>query len=59
MQVPCRYPDQCQEFGEIGLLSLWLRVSQGVSLVNFVLAAACPIEKVVLLMIENPNLLGH
>ena len=23
MQVPCRYPDQCQGFAEIGLLSLW------------------------------------
>jgi len=33
-QVPCRYPVQCQDFAEIGLLSLWLRISQGVSLRN-------------------------
>ena len=33
---------------EIGLLSLRLSISQGVSLVDFPLAPTCPIEKVTL-----------
>ena len=57
MQVPCMYPDQCQGcagiltgqvLAEIGLLSLWLSVSQGASLGDFPLAPRRPIEKVAL-----------
>jgi len=34
------YPDQCQGFAEIGLLSLWFSISQGVPLGDFLLAPA-------------------
>ena len=58
----CRCPVQCQGWyrypagalasissgAEIGLLSLRLRVSQGASLGDFLLAPPCPIEKVIL-----------
>ena len=42
------YPDQCQGYAEIGLLSFWRRISQGASLGDFLLAPKCPIEKVTL-----------
>ena len=35
----------CQGFAEIGLLSLWLRISQGTSLRDFPPAPAYPIER--------------
>jgi len=61
-QVPYRCPDQCQEWSrypagaptsvrsgaESGLLSFRLSASQGASLGDFLLAPACPIEKVTL-----------
>jgi len=44
--VSFSYSDQTQGFAEISLLSLWFTVSQGESLGDFLLAPACPIEKV-------------
>jgi len=38
----CLYPDQCQGFAEIGLLSFWLSISLGASLGDFQFARACP-----------------
>jgi len=50
--VPCRYPAgalaSVRSGAETGLLSLRLSVSQGASLGYFLLAPACPIEKVTL-----------
>jgi len=40
---------------EIGLLSLRLSVSQGASLGDFLLAPACPIEKVTLWECDQPG----
>ena len=48
VQVPRRCPGQCQGSAEISLLSLKLRVSQGAPIGDFLLAPACPIEKVTL-----------
>jgi len=42
------YPDESKGFTGIGLLSLRLSVSQDVSIGEFLLAPACPIEKVTL-----------
>ena len=44
--MPCRCP--ARSGAEVGLLSLRLSVSQGSSLGDFLLAPACPIEKVTL-----------
>jgi len=46
VQVPSRCP--VRSGAEIGLLNLRLSVSQGASLGDFLLAPACPIEKVTL-----------
>ena len=52
VQVPCRCPAgalaNIRSDAEIGLLSLRHSVSQGASLTDFLLAPACPIEKVTL-----------
>jgi len=67
-QVPC--PAQCQEWcrypagalpsvrsgAEVGLLSLRLSASPGLSLGDFLLAPACPIEKITLWLGFPPDL---
>jgi len=42
------YADQYPGYAEVGLLSLWLSNSLSVSLVEFLLTPACPIEKIIL-----------
>ena len=48
LQVPAGALATVMSGAEIGLLSLRLSVSQGASLGDFLLAPACPIEKVTL-----------
>jgi len=46
---PISYPDQSQRFAKHGLYRVfWFSISQKVSLVDFLLVSACPIEKVIL-----------
>ena len=42
------YSNPCNEFIEIGLLNLWLSVSQDAPLGDFLLIPMCPVEKVTL-----------
>jgi len=46
MQIPWKYPDQCQGYVETDLLSLSPSVPQGASLGPFLLAPVRPIERV-------------